>query len=275
MRTVVFLHGAWHGAWCWNLLTPRLAAAGIPSVAVDLQGHGLLARSPESRWSTPFDPAAFASEPSPVADVTASSAAAVLIEQLRLIGGGEPCTVVAHSMGGAVATAAAEQAPELFAHLMYVTAFAPVSGRPNVEYIFSAENEGQLLPPLFAADPAVVGALRIGTGDRARHPEIRAAFYNDVEEATADAAIALLTPDCPIGIPSEMLHITAERYGSVPHSYVVCTRDYAVRPALQRRLIREIDGVSAAPTKVFELDSSHSPFLSHPDEMVDAIITVA
>jgi hypothetical protein len=47
-----------------------------------------------------------------------------------------------------------------------------------------------------------------------------------------------------------------------------------VRPDLQRRLVREIDAVSAAPTKVFELDSSHSPFLSHPDELADAISSV-
>jgi pimeloyl-ACP methyl ester carboxylesterase len=46
-----------------------------------------------------------------------------------VIGGGESCVVAAHSMGGTVATAAAEIAPELFAHLVYVTAFAPVSGQ--------------------------------------------------------------------------------------------------------------------------------------------------
>jgi hypothetical protein len=34
------------------------------------------------------------------------------------------------------------------------------------------------------------------------------------------------------------------------------------------------DAVSAAPTTTFELDSSHSPFLSHPDELADAIGSV-
>jgi hypothetical protein len=68
--------------------------------------------------------------------------------------------------------------------------------------------------------------------------------------------------------------VTRERYGAIPHSYVVCTRDNAVRPDLQRRLIREIDAVSTAPTKTFELDSSHSPFLSHPHELADAISSV-
>ncbi|WP_436532587.1 alpha/beta fold hydrolase [Actinoplanes sp. HUAS TT8] len=272
MRNVVLVHGFWHGSWCWSPVTARLAGRGIPSVAVDLDGHGLGAHSPRSRWSAPFDPAAFATEPSPVATVTASTAAATLIRQLREIGGGDPCVVVAHSMGGPVATAAAEQAPELFAHLMYVTAFAPVSGHATVDYIVMPENEGDMVGSLLAADPAAVGALRIRPEDR--RPQVRECFYNGIDESTADAAVALLSVDGPMGIPAEVLSVTPRRYGAVPHSYVVCERDNAVRPALQRRLIREIDAVSAAPTRVFELDSSHSPFLSHPDELAGVIEAV-
>jgi len=54
----------------------------------------------------------------------------------------------------------------------------------------------------------------------------------------------------------------------------VCERDNAVRPALQHRLIREIDAVPVTPTRVFELDSSHSPFLSHPEELTSTIEAV-
>ena len=39
--TVVLVHGAWHGAWCWDAVVERLAAAGVPCVAVDLPSvHG-------------------------------------------------------------------------------------------------------------------------------------------------------------------------------------------------------------------------------------------
>ncbi len=38
--TVVLVHGAWHGAWCWqDGFAQRLAAAGISSVAPSLRGH--------------------------------------------------------------------------------------------------------------------------------------------------------------------------------------------------------------------------------------------
>jgi pimeloyl-ACP methyl ester carboxylesterase len=34
--TVVLVHGAWHCAWCWEKVTPRLDDAGVAWVAVDL-----------------------------------------------------------------------------------------------------------------------------------------------------------------------------------------------------------------------------------------------
>ena len=248
MRKVTLVHGFWHGSWCWSLVTDQLAGRGVQSVAVDMDGHGLKSRYPRSRWGRPFDPAAFAVEPSPVAGVTASSAAETLVGQLKVIGGGEPCVVVAHSMGGVVATAAAELAPELFAHLVYVAAFAPVRGLPAGAYIASPENEGSLIPDLLRADPAVTGALRIDAGDRGCHDSIRAAFYGDVDEVTAAAAIALLSTDAPAGAPAEAFTVTDGRYGAVPHTYVTCTRDNTVPIALQRRFITEIDAVSQAPT---------------------------
>ena len=37
---VVLVHGAWHGAWCWEPAIAALAAAGVTALAVDLPGHG-------------------------------------------------------------------------------------------------------------------------------------------------------------------------------------------------------------------------------------------
>ena len=273
MPAVVLVHGFWHGSWCWSLVAEQLAANGIPSVAVDLDGHGLKSRSPASRWRRPFDPAVFAAEPSGTSAITASSAASTLIKQIRLIGGGEPCVVVAHSMGGTVATAAAELEPSLFAHLMYVCAFAPVKGAAS-EYSACPENEGGGAESLLAADPLVVAAARLDTGDPGRHAAIREKFYGDVDEVTAKAAISLLGSDGPLGIPTEIFAVTADHYGNIPHSYVVCTRDRVVPVALQRRFVADIDAVSASPTTVIELDSSHSPFLSQPAALA-AVITEA
>jgi pimeloyl-ACP methyl ester carboxylesterase len=261
----------WHGSWCWGPVTQHLAGLGVPAVAVDLAGHGLDAGSPPARWRRPFDPVGYATEPSPVATVTASSAAETLVGQLRRIGGGRPCLVVAHSMGGVVATVAAEQAPELFAEVVYLSAFAPVGGRPAAHYLALPENAGDRVTPLLVADPARTGALRLDTGDPGQHPILREVFYGDVDEATADAAIALLSPDGPAGILGEPVTVTAGRFGALPHTYLVCTKDHVVPEALQRLLVAEIDSVSSQKTTVLELDSSHSPFLSRPRELAEVI----
>ncbi len=39
-RACVLVHGAWHGAWCWDMVAPHLAEAGLNVIAVELPGHG-------------------------------------------------------------------------------------------------------------------------------------------------------------------------------------------------------------------------------------------
>ncbi|NGO08275.1 hypothetical protein G5C60_11655 [Streptomyces sp. HC44] len=105
-----------------------------------------------------------------------------------------------------------------------------------------------------------------------RRAAIREAFYNDdVDDVIAEAAISLLTVDAPTGVAAEPITVTAERFGSIPHSSIVCARDNAIRPELQRLFVREIDAVSAMPTRVVEFDPSHSPFLSQPTALADVI----
>src|SRR5437764_15314513 len=36
MSTFALVHGAWHGAWCWDRLVPEIAARGHRAIAVDL-----------------------------------------------------------------------------------------------------------------------------------------------------------------------------------------------------------------------------------------------
>jgi alpha-beta hydrolase superfamily lysophospholipase len=39
-KEFVLVHGAAHGAWCWEELTPRLVSRGHRVVTLDLPGHG-------------------------------------------------------------------------------------------------------------------------------------------------------------------------------------------------------------------------------------------
>ena len=269
---ILFLHGFWHGSWCWADVLAQVTGAGARALAVDMAGHGLLARRPEAPSRRPFDPGLLATEVSPVADVNLDQAGDLLISQLERLGGGQPVIVVAHSMGGAVLSRAAQLAPGLVAHAVYLTAYMPASGVPSVAYPRLPENEGALGDASFVADPAVVGALRIdaGSGDPGYRQRLRAAFYGDVDPVRADAAIALLTPDAPRGIALGATALTPDGWGSVPRTYVLCTRDMIIRPALQQKFIDDADAAFPRnPTVVHTLDASHSPFLSMPGQVAD------
>ncbi|MFB9468050.1 alpha/beta fold hydrolase [Nonomuraea salmonea] len=275
MSTLVLVHGFWHGSWCWSEVIPHLVAAGRTAVAVDLAGHGLYARRP--RWLTerPCDRAAVAAEVSPVADVSLDGAAALLTEQVKRIGRGEPVTVVAHSAAGPVLTRVAEQAPELVAHALYVTAYMPASDTPAVAYTRIPEAAGDQVAPLLRGDPAEIGALRLdlATDDPAYRRGLREAFYGDVDPVLADAATGLLTPDGPLGIMLGTTTLTRAGWGSVPRTYVLCAEDQAIQPAVQRRFVAEADAAFPGdPMSVVSLDASHSPFLSMPGRLAEVIV---
>jgi pimeloyl-ACP methyl ester carboxylesterase len=93
-RTVVLVHGAWHGAWCWEKVIPLLDDAGVSVVAIDLPLTSL------------HD------------DVDATLAA--------IDGVGGPVVLCGHSYGGAVITDAGNH--PAVEHLVYLTAFAVDEG---------------------------------------------------------------------------------------------------------------------------------------------------
>ena len=96
MPTIVLVHGAFHGGWCFDLLIPELAARGIDAVTVDLPLTSLL-----------------------------EDAAAVTEVLDRLEG---PVTLLGHSYGGAVVTVAGTH--PAVERLVYLTAMAPDDGEP-------------------------------------------------------------------------------------------------------------------------------------------------
>jgi pimeloyl-ACP methyl ester carboxylesterase len=87
--SAVLVHGAWHGAWCWDGVVAELERRGVAATAVELPLTGL-------------------------ADDIAAARAAIGAA-------GEGCVVVGHSYGGQVITAAAAGLP--VARLVYLAAF--------------------------------------------------------------------------------------------------------------------------------------------------------
>ena len=49
---VLFVHGAWHAAWCWERFLPYFASRGYRSYALSLRGHGRSAGREAIRWNS-------------------------------------------------------------------------------------------------------------------------------------------------------------------------------------------------------------------------------
>jgi len=235
-KTLILIHGAWHGAWCWHKLTPLLTAAGVRVIAPDLPSMGADATQPSSVTLESW--AQF------VADIVAR----------------EPgCVLVGHSRGGAVASRAAELVPDAIRRLVYLSAYLLPDGE-SVAAEARRDNASLVAPNMIPAQRGVTCTLR---------PEVlREAFYGECDAEVASQAISLLSPE-PLRVLAAKLEVSAGRFGRVPRAYIETTRDRAVTLEAQRRM------QAALPCgPVFTLDTDHSAFLSQPEALARILISI-
>jgi pimeloyl-ACP methyl ester carboxylesterase len=233
MARFVLVHGAFAGAWTWGPLAERLEAAGHTAEAFDLPGGG------EDR--------------TPVAEVTLEACVARLCDVLHARD--EPAIVVPNSMGGIVATMAAARCPERVAGLVYVAAFLPEDGESLLDLTNLPEGAGDEVQAniVVEGDPAVATMPADAS---------RTAVYGSCTDEIAEWAIAQRRPQpvAPFETPVSLEHKDA--FDAIPRCYVLCTRDRAIPPALQRLMASR-----AGCIELIELDTDHSPQLSATDEL--------
>ncbi|SDK47967.1 alpha/beta hydrolase [Arthrobacter sp. ok362] len=158
-----------------------------------------------------------------------------------------PPVVLGHSYGGSVITGL-----ERIRHLLYVAAFVPAAD----------ESSALLGGPAALVNDAIRhnddGSTSIQT-DRAHE-----VLYADCSPDDSSWATSLLVPQQPghgRGVPSHIAWKTTES------TYIHCEQDRALSPALQERM-------AARCTKVFSLNSSHSPFISQPGRLTRLIMEI-
>jgi pimeloyl-ACP methyl ester carboxylesterase len=271
----LFLHGAWHGSWCWEPITRALSAAGHPTLAIDLPGHGLRSIVPRSYLSQ--DSAALATEVTPTGQLSAAEVSAPALEAVRELAAAHgPVTVVAHSLAGVCLHYIGEAAPTAVDRMVYLAALAPTPGRTVFEDAATPAFADSLFFGLPVSDHAATGVVRINwrSSDAEYLSRARQCFYGRVPDALAATASQLLTPDVPARLYSDTVELTAERWGSIPRTWIRCTEDLAVPVAAQDAIAAALD--DRFPDRAFTaltLDTDHSPFLSAPKELVEALFT--
>jgi pimeloyl-ACP methyl ester carboxylesterase len=276
---VLLVHGSWLGSWCYSDLAAQLHAKGISAFTLDLPGHTLAAKFPPSFLQRPIDLAAFSSEPSPLAAIGLQDYVTTLLSTLDKLTaeGFTSITVLGHSMAGIPLTAAAEQAPRKFARLVYLSAFMPVSAAPAATYLSLPENAASQVMAMLRADPTVVGALRLDTGstDATYAANLKTMFCADATANEFPAIAHLMQPDDPIQPFATPTGATVGGWGTVPRTYIGCTQDNVLPPALQRKFVAEADLLSPANKTDFRtFASSHTPFFSQPAALAALVATL-
>ena len=153
-KTVVLVHGAWHGAWCWEKVVPVLESNGVPAIAVEL---------PLTSLSDDIDATRRALD-----DVPAGGA-----------------VLCGHSYGGMVVTGAGHHPAA--DHLVFLTAFACDEGESPAATAVGVDLPAtDLLNALQISDDGTIVSI---TPDGAVK-----GFYHDCDQADVDAALARLRP---------------------------------------------------------------------------------
>jgi pimeloyl-ACP methyl ester carboxylesterase len=157
---VVLVHGAWHGAWCWDGVVAELKDRGIASTAVELPLTGL------------------------VPDVAAARTA--------IEAAGPGSVVIGHSYGGSVVSMAAAGVPGI-ARLIYVAAFLTEADAdtlsmvtPQLGQAIRANESGEI-----TIDPAGAAECFYGDAD----PATAAAMASRLRPLTLDLT---LPPDVEV-----------------------------------------------------------------------------
>jgi pimeloyl-ACP methyl ester carboxylesterase len=237
----VLVHGGFHGAWCWERVLPELRRLGHTAIAIDLPGHG-----------------ARRDERSTLAD-RRDAIAGVLAAGDVLVG---------HSGGGYDITLAADAAPGLVDHLVYLAAGLPIEGRTILAATGGEQTPKEGVTRLMTDETGMSRFIRPDSRGRLECVDfegVRDFFYHDCDERTARWAFARLTP-APVEFLVEEVRLARFWAADLPRSYIRCLADRAKPASASFEVIRRL-GVDP-----LTIGGSHSPFLSRPRELAALLV---
>jgi len=237
-NTYVLVHGAWQAPYVWDAVRADLESKGNKVIVVELPGHGT--------DNTPTHTLSLDVYTNKVVEVISKTDGKVIL--------------VGHSMGGMVVTNAAEKLPAKIARLIYIGAFVPASGQ-NLAELSQSDPNSELGPQLvLSADHLTLDVKR---------EALTALFIGDGPQSAKDQVLAnyRAEPSIPFG---DKVTLTNINFGSVDKAYIKTTQDVIISPGFQDKMI-----AAAGIKAVYEVNTSHSPFLSQPHTVSDLLLKIA
>lgn len=198
-ETLVLVHGAWHGAWCWAAVIRQLDKLGDRAFAVDLPGHGA---SNINRAGT---------------TLTAYVDSVVrFIEDL----GFSDVVLAGHSLGGMTISGVVQKIPRRLKRVIYVSAIVPRDGDRAIDTLPEADAMAARMERMRSLpDPsAPVDEQMFRTG-----------YIQDASRDLQDFVLGALVPE-PVAPMLERVSMRDFFTCGVPQSYLVCEDDISRGP---------------------------------------------
>ena len=255
--TILIITGAWHVPAHYHLLVTQLEAKGyivlcpcLPSNSGPKIENAKKQRDVKTANKSLDDDIAF------IRDIAVGE-----------LGAGRDVLAIMHSYGGVVGTTAlselhgpVEVGYGCVRQLMYMSAFVPFSSE-GLAGVF-----GGVLPPWLSPNKATGN---VDIDDAKGH------LYNDLSEAEGrkwERELVVHAVKCQLEAPKEKRREAWRDIKGV--GYVVCEDDEAMPMGVQEMMIGRVEkegGLGKGRVRLWRLKASHSPFLSCPVRVVEAV----
>lgn len=233
VQSFLLIHGAWHGAWCWQGIAQPLQALGHHVMVPDLPGHGANMR--------------------PASTVTFGDYVQCLVELIKQHD--KPVIVVGHSMAGLLLAQLAEIIPEHIHHLIFLAAYVP----QDQQSLFSIADR--------SLSRGVSPFIHLDKTNREIRlclcPEMAEVFFNRCSEEVKQKALARLQPQ-PLQPFTQKMQLGAN-FQRVAKRALICKHDRVLVPEDQWRMSK------AVTDDIVYLEGDHSPYFSCPSEVIKAL----
>ena len=229
----VLIHGAWHGGWCWEGVIRELEQSGHTAEAPTLPG----ARPDDDRSGIQFSD-------------YVDKVVAVLEAQAA------PVVLVGHSSAGFVLQAAAPQAPDKVARLIFVNAFILPHGKSQFDLVPPEAAEG-----LTAAAQASPDNCVPVLGDFVRNVLMAG---DPVEQQ--DALISRLVPQ-PLALFTTPVDARPFEALAVPKSVVFCQNDSSLPPGAYEQMAQGL-----GDHRFIQVDGGHETLFTQPAVVARALL---
>lgn len=234
----ILIHGAYHGGWCWDRLVARLQDRGQTCFAPDLPGHGT-----DPGWLVDQSMENYVSRIAHAIDEADT-----------------PVSLVGHSMSGTTALLAAVARPERIERIVFLTAYIPAPGE-SILHCLGKD------PACFAETSRTevegINAVSVKTHSLGRD------FYQDADERE----LKWVQDRLQLQAPRPFRHVCdydPAIIADIPKAAIICQRDRAISAGYQRDMAER-----AGCDPIRDIDSDHSPFVTHPDELAALLMEIA